>query len=56
MEIPAFILSTVTVLSGSDPMLQLMKRPVRSRMQGVVGAGGEKLPATRFGLDVNFLS
>jgi hypothetical protein len=25
----------------------LMKRPVRSRMQGAVGAGGEKPPATR---------
>ena len=25
-----------------------MNRPVRSRMQGGVGAGGEKLPATRF--------
>ena len=27
-----------------------MNRPVRSRMQGGVGAGGEKLPATRLGL------
>ena len=25
-----------------------MNRPVRSRMQGGVGAGGEKPPATRF--------
>jgi len=25
----------------------LMKRPVRTRMRGVVGAGGEKPPATR---------
>jgi len=25
----------------------LMKRPLRSRMQGVVGAGGEPPPATR---------
>jgi hypothetical protein len=28
----------------------LMKCPVRIRMQGVVGAGGEKPPATRFGV------
>ena len=27
-------------------MAILTKRPVRIRMQGVVGAGGEKLPAT----------
>jgi hypothetical protein len=26
-----------------------MKRPVRIRTQGVVGAGGEKPPATRLG-------
>ena len=34
-------------LSGFGP-ITLMKRPVRTRMQGVVGAGGEKPPATRF--------
>jgi len=28
--------------------MTLMKRPVRSRMRGVVGAGGEQPPATRF--------
>ena len=33
-------------LPGHGPAL-LMKRPVRTRMQGVVGAGGEKPPATR---------
>jgi len=35
-------------LPGYGPAL-LIKRPVRTRMQGVVGAGGEKPPATRFG-------
>jgi hypothetical protein len=35
-------------LPGYGPVT-LMKRPVRSRMQGVVGAGGEKPPATRLG-------
>jgi hypothetical protein len=34
-------------LPGYGPVI-LMKRPVRSRTQGVVGAGGEKPPATRF--------
>jgi len=34
-------------LSGFGP-ITLLKRPVRSRMRGVVGAGGEKPPATRF--------
>ena len=33
-------------LPGYGPAL-LVKRPVRTRMQGVVGAGGEKPPATR---------
>ena len=33
-------------LPGHGPAL-LIKRPVRTRMQGVVGAGGEKPPATR---------
>ena len=33
-------------LSGYGP-LGLVKRPVRTRMLGVVGAGGEKPPATR---------
>ncbi len=33
-------------LSGFG-LITLMKRPVRSRTQGVVGAGGEKPPATR---------
>ena len=33
-------------LPGYGPAL-LIKRPVRTRMQGVVGAGGEKPPATR---------
>ncbi len=28
----------------------LMKRPVRTRMRGVVGAGGLKPPATRLAL------
>ena len=32
--------------SGYGPTT-LRKRPVRSRMRGVVGAGGEKPPATR---------
>ena len=35
-------------LPGYGPAL-LIKRPVRTRMQGVVGAGGEKPPATRLG-------
>ncbi len=39
-------------LSGYGPII-LMKRPVRIRMQGVVGAGGLKPPATR--LDLWFL-
>lgn len=34
-------------LPGHGPVI-LMKRPVRNRMQGVVGAGGLKPPATRF--------
>ncbi len=33
-------------LPGYGPAL-LIKRPVRTRMQGVVGAGGLKPPATR---------
>ena len=33
-------------LPGLGPVI-LMKRPVRTRMQGVVGAGGLKPPATR---------
>ena len=33
-------------LPGYGPVI-MVKRPVRSRMQGVVGAGGEKPPATR---------
>jgi hypothetical protein len=33
-------------LPGYGPAL-LIKRPVRTRMQGVVGAGGVKPPATR---------
>jgi len=33
-------------LPGYSPAL-LVKRPVRTRMQGVVGAGGEKPPAIR---------
>ena len=33
-------------LSGYGP-LSSVKRPVRTRMRGVVGAGGEKPPATR---------
>jgi len=37
---------TQVFTSGCDPTA-LMKRPVRSRMRGVVGAGGEKPPATR---------
>ena len=39
-----------STLPGHGPVT-LMKRPVRIRMQGVVGAGGEKPPATR--LSVN---
>ena len=35
-------------LPGYGPVL-LIKRPVRTRMQGVVGAGGEKPSATRLG-------
>ena len=31
-------------------MAILMKRPMQTRMQGVVGAGREKPPATRFGI------
>ena len=34
------------LLPGYGPVI-MVKRPVRSRMQGVVGAGGEKPPATR---------
>ena len=30
-----------------------VKRPVRTRMRGVVGAGGEKPPATRLGIDIH---
>ena len=30
----------------------LVNRPVRTRMLGGVGAGGEKPPATRFGFHV----
>ena len=37
--------------SGYDPTT-LRKRPVRSRMRGVVGAGGEKPPATRLGFSI----
>jgi len=33
-------------LSGYCPIISV-KRPVRTRMRGVVGAGGEKPPATR---------
>ena len=36
-------------LPGHGPVT-LMKRPVRIRMQGVVGAGGEKPSATRLDL------
>ncbi len=36
-------------LPGYSPVT-LMKRPVRIRMQGVVGAGGEKPPATRLAI------
>ena len=32
-----------------------MKRPVRNRMRGVVGAGGEKPPATRLMLVVGLV-
>jgi len=35
-------------LPGHGPVI-LVKRPVRTRMQGVVGAGGLKPPATRLG-------
>ncbi|VTR68033.1 hypothetical protein DESC_670007 [Desulfosarcina cetonica] len=35
-------------LPGYGPV-SLVKRPVRTRMLGVVGAGGEIPPATRFG-------
>ena len=38
-------------LPGHGPVT-LMKRPVRIRTQGVVGAGGEKPPATRFSLNL----
>ena len=37
-------------LPGYGPVI-LVKRPVRIRMQGVVGAGGLKPPATRFKLN-----
>ena len=40
------VLKQSTTLPGYGPVT-LMKRPVRIRMQGVVGAGGEKPPATR---------
>ena len=35
-------------LPGYGPVI-FVKRPVRTRMQGVVGAGGLKPPATRLG-------
>ena len=34
------------MLAHAGTMLAV-KRPVRTRMQGVAGAGGEKAPATR---------
>ena len=37
-----------TARPGYGPV-NIPKRPVRTRMQGVVGAGGEKPPATRLG-------
>ena len=36
-------------LPGYGPVI-LMKRPVRSRTQGIVGAGGEKPLATRLAI------
>ena len=36
-------------LPGYDPVT-LMNRPMRTRLWGGVGAGGEKPPATRFAL------
>ena len=36
-------------LPGLGPVI-LMKRPVRTRMQGVVGAGGLKPPATQLAI------
>jgi hypothetical protein len=33
-----------------------MNRPVRSRMQGGVGAGGEKPPATRFSCELDLIT
>ena len=46
-------------LVGEDSLpgygsVTLVKRPVRSRMQGVGGAGGEKPPATRLSEDSLF--
>jgi hypothetical protein len=40
-------------LPGYGPV-GLVKRPVRTRMLGVVGAGGEKPPATRLGFSITF--
>ncbi|NIA09156.1 MAG: hypothetical protein GWP10_05280 [Nitrospiraceae bacterium] len=51
MDLNIIDLSPIPVFtSGYDPTT-LMKRPVQSRMRGVVGAGGEKPLATRFGGD-----
>ncbi len=35
----------------ATPKLLFGNRPVRTRMRGGVGAGGDKPPATRFGAD-----
>ena len=42
-----------TIVGQDTLQLILVKRPVRTRMQGVVGAGGEKPPATRLGACFN---
>ncbi len=47
-QVTDVLLETVgeNTLPGHGPV-NLVKRPVRTRMQGVVGAGGLKPPATR---------
>jgi len=42
-------------LPGYGPV-GLVKRPVRTRMLGVVGAGGENPPATRLGPNIGNFS
>ena len=54
------VFSKISQPSGEDSLsglglITLMKRPVRSRMRGVVGAGGEKPPATRLCFFICFI-